>query len=128
MIRSRRWPVRSAPTRTSAASGPPADDRGDDGRRDVVGVPVPPRGAVPRGRLRVNAPAGEVVPTVGVEEEFFLLRPDGRTAAVAPEVLAALEPGARATAEFSRCQVEIRTGICRTLCAVGQDLSASRRM
>ncbi|MBB3084449.1 carboxylate-amine ligase [Geodermatophilus sabuli] len=72
------------------------------------------------------APSAAAVPTVGVEEEFFLLRPDGRTAGVAPDVLAALAPGVRATAEFARCQIELSTGICRELTAVGRELSASR--
>jgi glutamate---cysteine ligase / carboxylate-amine ligase len=67
------------------------------------------------------------VPTVGVEEEFFLLWPDGRTAGVAPDLLAADAPGVRVTAEFARCQVETRTGVCRDLATVGLELSASRR-
>lgn len=72
-------------------------------------------------------PQAAAVPTVGVEEEFFLLQPDGRTATVAPSVLAALGPGTRATAEFSRCQIETSTGICHELSAVGRELAASRR-
>jgi carboxylate-amine ligase len=67
------------------------------------------------------------VPTIGVEEEFFLLRPDGRTAGIAPEMLGALGPGVRASAEFSRCQVETTTGICADLATVGRELSVARR-
>jgi glutamate---cysteine ligase / carboxylate-amine ligase len=66
------------------------------------------------------------VPTVGVEEEFFLLWPDGRTAGVAPDLIAAAAPGVRVAAEFSRCQVETATGICRELADVGLELTAAR--
>ena len=68
-----------------------------------------------------------VVPTVGVEEEFFLLSPDGRTALLAPEVIGAVAPDVNAFAEFSRCQVETTTGICRELASVGVELSIARR-
>jgi glutamate---cysteine ligase / carboxylate-amine ligase len=74
------------------------------------------------------APPNVVVPTIGVEEEFFLLRPDGRTADVAPDLLPAVGPGVRAGAEFARCQVETTTGVCRDLATVGLELSLSRRM
>jgi carboxylate-amine ligase len=72
-------------------------------------------------------PSDGVVPTLGVEEEFFLLRPDGRTAAIAPELLAGLPPGLPVSAEFARCQVETTTGICRDLTTVGLELSLCRR-
>jgi carboxylate-amine ligase len=68
-----------------------------------------------------------VVPTVGVEEEFFVLWPDGRTALLAGDLIGAVAPGVRAQAEFSRCQVEITTGICRELTSVGVELSVARR-
>jgi carboxylate-amine ligase len=74
------------------------------------------------------APPNVVVPTMGVEEEFFLLRPDGRTADVAPEVIGAAAPGVGVATEFARCQVETRTGICGDLAAVGPELSRSRRL
>jgi glutamate---cysteine ligase / carboxylate-amine ligase len=74
-----------------------------------------------------SAPA-EQVPTVGVEEEFFLLWPDGGTAAVAPDVLAALAPDVPASAEYARCQVETTTGICADLATVAHELSVSRRV
>ena len=74
------------------------------------------------------APPNVVVPTMGVEEEFFLLRPDGRTADVAPELLGAVPPGVRVAAEFARCQVETTTGVCRDLATVGRELSDARGM
>ncbi|NYJ07563.1 carboxylate-amine ligase [Petropleomorpha daqingensis] len=67
------------------------------------------------------------VPTVGVEEEFLLLRPDGRTALVAPDVLAGLRPEVRAQSEFARCQVETTTGVCTELGTVARELAAARR-
>jgi glutamate---cysteine ligase / carboxylate-amine ligase len=73
-------------------------------------------------------PMSAGVPTVGVEEEFFLLRPDGHVAAVAPDLLGALAPGVRGTAEFARCQVETSTSICGDLATLGLDLSLSRRV
>jgi glutamate---cysteine ligase / carboxylate-amine ligase len=66
------------------------------------------------------------IPTVGVEEEYLLLRPDGRVADVAPEVLAAVPPGIGAHTEFARCQVEVATSVCAGLAAVGRELSAAR--
>jgi glutamate---cysteine ligase / carboxylate-amine ligase len=66
------------------------------------------------------------VPTLGVEEEFFLLRLDGRTAGIAPELLGALPPGTPVAAEFARCQVEARTGVCRDLATAGRELSSVR--
>jgi carboxylate-amine ligase len=68
------------------------------------------------------------VPTVGVEEEFFLLHPDGRTAGIAPDLLGVLGPDVRASAEFSRCQIETTTGVCSRLTAVGRELSVTRRL
>jgi carboxylate-amine ligase len=74
------------------------------------------------------APPDVAVPTMGVEEEFFLLWPDGGTADIAPDLLAAVAPGVRAAAEFARCQVETTTGICRDLATVGLELSGARRV
>ena len=76
---------------------------------------------------RVRLPPGTTAPTVGVEEEFLLLRPDGRTALVAPALLAGLGPQVLAQSEFARCQVETTTGICTELGAVGRELAAARR-
>jgi len=73
-------------------------------------------------------PRDVAVPTLGVEEEFFLLRPDGRTAGIAPELLRALPPDLPVAAEFARCQVETRTGVCRDLATVGRELSGVRRV
>ncbi|WP_164704405.1 carboxylate-amine ligase [Blastococcus litoris] len=101
--------------------------------------PLPPAGPVavagpaaaicrPRPAADLLVPvAGDAVPTIGVEEEFLLLWPDGGTATVAPDVIAAVAPEIRAAAEFSRCQVESSTGICRDLSSVGVDLSVARR-
>jgi carboxylate-amine ligase len=86
-------------------------------------VPVQPEPAVGLLPVSSEGPA----PTLGVEEEFFLLWPDGRTADVAPELLGALAPGVRVVAEFARCQVETTTGICGELTALGLQLSVSRR-
>ena len=62
-----------------------------------------------------------------MEEEYLLLEPDGRVSCVAPEVLAAVAPGVGAHAEFSRCQVEVATGVCTDLTALGHELSVARR-
>jgi glutamate---cysteine ligase / carboxylate-amine ligase len=86
-------------------------------------VTVQPEPAV--GLLPVSSEGA--APTLGVEEEFFLLWPDGRTADVAPELLGTLAPGVRVVAEFARCQVETTTGICGQLTALGLELSVSRR-
>jgi len=84
--------------------------------------------AVPSVAVPLRAATDAEVPTLGVEEEFLLLWPDGHAAPVAPELLAAVPPEARATAEFSRCQVEMATGICSELDVVGRELSVSRRI
>jgi glutamate---cysteine ligase / carboxylate-amine ligase len=96
-------------------------------------VRLPPHGAgcttaQPESAVGLLAvPSEGAAPTLGVEEEFFLLWPDGRTAGIAPELLGAVAPGVRAGAEFARCQVETRTGICGELTALGLELSVSRR-
>jgi carboxylate-amine ligase len=93
-----------------------------------VTVPLPLQRAV---RARPTPADGDHpgggVPTVGVEEEFFLLHPDGRTAGIAPDLLGALGRQVRASAEFSRCQIETTTGICSQLTTVGRELSLARR-
>jgi carboxylate-amine ligase len=75
---------------------------------------------------RLRLPSDTAVPTVGVEEEFLLLRPDGATAMIAPDLLAAVGPD-RAQSEFARCQVETTTGVCAQLRTVGSELAANRR-
>jgi glutamate---cysteine ligase / carboxylate-amine ligase len=76
---------------------------------------------------RLRLPSDTAVPTLGVEEEFLLLDPDGRTAPVAPGLLAAVGPEVRAQSEFARCQVETSTGVCTELRTVGEELTAARR-
>lgn len=57
--------------------------------------------------------------TVGVEEEFLLIGPDGRLARLGPEVVAAAEePEGELQEELTRCQVESATPVC----ANGQEL------
>jgi carboxylate-amine ligase len=77
------------------------------------------------------APLGPLVdsgvPTVGVEDELFLLRPDGCTATVAPALLGRDHPGVPVAAEFTQCQVETTTGICRELAIIGVELLAARQ-
>ena len=72
-------------------------------------------------------PLEDRLPTVGVEEEFLLLRPDGEVACVAPDVLARLPSDVRAHGEFTRYQVESTTGICTDLVTVARQLSVARR-
>lgn len=52
--------------------------------------------------------------TVGVEEEFLLVRPDGRLARSGPEVVAATDQDGEMQEEITRCQVESATGVCTT--------------
>ena len=89
----------------------------------------PPRRAV---AVRPEAPDGRrtdsAVPTIGVEEEFFLLWQDGTIADIAPVLLGAVGPDVRAGAEFARCQIETTTGVCADLAAVGRELSVARRV
>jgi carboxylate-amine ligase len=84
------------------------------------------------GRSRVTGPrrvpCEGAVPTLGVEEEFFLLRLDGRTAGIAPGLLRGLPPDIPVVAEFARCQAETRTGVCPDLATVGHQLSGGRRV
>jgi carboxylate-amine ligase len=91
-------------------------------------APVLPAAPGPRAAPHLRpAPALADVPTIGVEEEFFLLWPDGRSALLAAELIDAVAPGVRAVEEFSRCQVETTTGICQELASVGDELSVARR-
>lgn len=66
------------------------------------------------------------VRTIGVEEEFFLLWPDGSAAPVAPAVLALLPGGAHFHAEWMQFQVETATGVCTDLATVQGELVAQR--
>jgi glutamate---cysteine ligase / carboxylate-amine ligase len=67
------------------------------------------------------------VPTVGVEEEFFLLRPDGSAAAVAPQVLGDLPASPRFQAEGMQFQIEAATGVCTDLMALADEMAEGRR-
>ncbi|MGY1643614.1 glutamate--cysteine ligase [Geodermatophilus sp. SYSU D00703] len=75
-------------------------------------------------------PAGApgVAATVGVEEEFLLLRPDGEAAPVAAEVIASLGDGPHAQPELMRFQVESATGVCRDLAELRAQLRERRRL
>jgi len=68
-----------------------------------------------------------LAPTVGVEEEFFLLQPDGCTASVAPQLLAALSGSAYVHAEWMQFQVETVTGICTDLAMLAAEMGTARR-
>ncbi len=70
----------------------------------------------------------DLVPTVGVEEEFLLLRADGEVACVAPEVLAALDGNPRVKPEFMRFQVESTSGVCQDLGTLAAELTGQRRL
>jgi len=65
--------------------------------------------------------------TVGVEEEFFLLWPDGSAASVAPQLLAALPGRQHFHAEWMQFQLETVTGVCTDLASLHGELVAQRR-
>lgn len=67
------------------------------------------------------------VPTLGVEEEFLLLRPDGDVACVGPEVLRLLSADPAIQPEWMRYQVETATSVCTDLSALADELTRSRR-
>lgn len=77
--------------------------------------------------VRTSPPTAVLVPTVGVEEEFFLLHPDGSTAAVAPQLLEDLPEGRRFQAEWMQFQIEAATGVCADLGTLADEMSAGRR-
>lgn len=53
--------------------------------------------------------------TLGIEEEFLLVRSDGHLARVGPEVVkASHDPAGELQEEFTQCQVESATGVCTT--------------
>lgn len=68
--------------------------------------------------------------TLGVEEEYLIVRPETRAAAATPSphffkaCKAAL--GERVTPEFLRCQIEIATGVCETVSQVRQEVAEMR--
>ena len=61
----------------------------------------------PRADTAAEGPAAHGVPTLGVEEEFFLLRRDGTPAPTAPDVLADLAGVKQVHHEWTHCQVEV---------------------
>ncbi|MFE1788946.1 glutamate--cysteine ligase [Streptomyces sp. NPDC059525] len=69
------------------------------------------------------------VPTIGVEEEFFLVDPDTRLIVPAGPAVAARaagDAGDRATQEFALCQVEGRTRPCRSASELRLELEQAR--
>ncbi|GGT15814.1 carboxylate-amine ligase [Streptomyces chromofuscus] len=72
---------------------------------------------------------GDGAPTVGVEEEFFLVRAgDRRPAPAGSRVLARAAPvwGDQVAGEFSECQVEARTPPCASAEELGRALARVR--
>jgi carboxylate-amine ligase len=84
--------------------------------------------AAPRTREFFAPTCSPDVPTVGVEEEFMLVWPDGNVASIAPEVLGWLPGGVRARAGFAPYRVESATGDSTELADVGHTLSVARRV
>jgi carboxylate-amine ligase len=78
---------------------------------------------------RLPAPTSSLaVLTVGVEEEFMLVWPDGNAASIAPELLGWLPGGVRARSGFAPYRVESATGDGADLADVGHTLSVARRI
>ena len=67
------------------------------------------------------------LPTVGVEEEFLLLGPDGGPECAAPDLIRTALPQLHVVPELMRYQVESTTGICTDLATVAAELSFARR-
>ena len=65
--------------------------------------------------------------TIGVEEEFFLLWPDGSAALVARQLLDALPATTHFHAEWMQFQLETVTGVCADLASLHGELVAQRR-
>jgi glutamate---cysteine ligase / carboxylate-amine ligase len=84
--------------------------------------------AAPTTRGLLAPTSAPTVPTVGVEEEFMLVWPDGNVASIAPEVLGWLPGGVRAQASFAPYRVESATGDSTELADVGHTLSVARRV
>jgi carboxylate-amine ligase len=70
--------------------------------------------------------APSVVPTFGVEEEFFLLHPDGTAADVAPRLLETLAGDPHVQAEWMRYQVESASAVCVGLPDLAAGLEGER--
>jgi carboxylate-amine ligase len=75
-------------------------------------------------QVRTTAPP--TLPTFGVEEEFFLLHPDGAVADVAPQLLRTLAGDSHVQAEWMRYQVESASAVCVRLPDLAEALVAER--
>ena len=67
--------------------------------------------------------------TIGIEEEYLLVEADTRALADAPEALfdaCREELGDQVSPEFLRCQIEVGTGVCRTIGEAREDLKRLR--
>ena len=74
----------------------------------------------------VSPVAPPMLHTVGVEEEFFLLHPDGAVADVAPQLLETLVGDPHVQAEWMRYQVESASPVCVRLADLTAGLVAER--
>jgi carboxylate-amine ligase len=75
-------------------------------------------------QVRTTAPP--MLPTFGVEEEFFLLHPSGAVADVAPQLLRTLAGDSHVQAEWMRYQVESASAVCVRLPDLAEALVAER--
>jgi len=67
--------------------------------------------------------------TLGVEEEYLLVDRESLDLAAAPDSLmadCAAELGDQVSPEFLQCQIEVGTGVCRTVSEAGTDLARLR--
>ncbi len=68
--------------------------------------------------------------TLGVEEEYLIVRPETRAAASnpSPHFFKACKAaiGDRVTPEFLRCQIEVATGVCETVADVRSEIADMR--
>jgi carboxylate-amine ligase len=83
--------------------------------------------AAPSAGVPPVATSSVAVPTVGVEEEFMLLWPDGQAASIAPELLGWLPREVRARTGVAGYRVESATGVSAELATVGHHVSIARR-
>jgi carboxylate-amine ligase len=78
------------------------------------------------GAQQVGPAAPATLPTFGVEEEFFLLHPDGAVADVAPQLLETLAGDSHVQAEWMRYQVESASAVCTGLRGLAAELVRER--
>ena len=67
--------------------------------------------------------------TLGVEEEYLLVDRESLDLAAAPDALmadCAAELGDQVSPEFLQCQIEVGTGVCKTVAEAGTDLARLR--